>query len=340
LDKLAPLNDEANTTWLRLTALWALAETALGGLLHALHIPLTGYLVGGIAMLCIGLIARQSNSPAKDLMKSLLLVLILKAGISPHSPPAAYVAVCFQAIWASFIYGFLRFNLFSALLFIIPSMLESAFQKLLMLTIIYSMKFWEAIDNFGEWLASLFNSQFTDSLSYWLILLYGLSYVIWGVLLSYWLIKLPQLIETRKNRVIELTQGEQIMTPPKSKRKNTKRVLFFMLLLLTMVFLVFFQKEGSAWLEALYVLIRSLLIVSFLLLLQPVLVRLIRKWTLKKRANLDKEIETLQKEVSRIRALAYPLYKKLKSEYRGLRLLVEWVSHLFVLTLYPVTDEN
>ncbi len=41
----------------RLTALWAFSESGLGGILHALQMPFTGLLVGGMAILLISLIA-------------------------------------------------------------------------------------------------------------------------------------------------------------------------------------------------------------------------------------------------------------------------------------------
>ena len=41
----------------RLTALWAFTESGLGGIMHALQIPFTGLLVGGMAVIMISLIA-------------------------------------------------------------------------------------------------------------------------------------------------------------------------------------------------------------------------------------------------------------------------------------------
>ena len=41
----------------RLTALWALSEAGLGGILHALQSPFTGLFVGGFAIILISLIA-------------------------------------------------------------------------------------------------------------------------------------------------------------------------------------------------------------------------------------------------------------------------------------------
>ena len=42
----------------RLTALWAFAESGLGGMLHALQLPFTGLIVGGLSVIIITLIAK------------------------------------------------------------------------------------------------------------------------------------------------------------------------------------------------------------------------------------------------------------------------------------------
>ncbi|MCB0574936.1 MAG: hypothetical protein KDC61_10270, partial [Saprospiraceae bacterium] len=78
---------------LRLTALWAFSESALGGVMHALKIPFTGLLVGGFAVLSIGMIAHVSHRRAGAVLRATMLVVLVKAVVSPHSPPTAYLAV-------------------------------------------------------------------------------------------------------------------------------------------------------------------------------------------------------------------------------------------------------
>lgn len=68
----------------RLTALWAFMECGFGGVLHALHMPFTGLLVGGFAVIIITFIAQISGKKDKQILKSLLIVLIVKAMVSPH----------------------------------------------------------------------------------------------------------------------------------------------------------------------------------------------------------------------------------------------------------------
>src|SRR5688572_2381352 len=81
----------------RLIAVWALAEGTLGGILHGLHIPVTGLVVGSISVCCLALLARVKQRRG-DLLKATMLVLTIKAMLSPHSPPAAYLAVFSQGL--------------------------------------------------------------------------------------------------------------------------------------------------------------------------------------------------------------------------------------------------
>jgi hypothetical protein len=46
-----------DSVYLRLLAIWVLAESFLGGLPHGLKLPVNGLLVAGSAMLCIMLIS-------------------------------------------------------------------------------------------------------------------------------------------------------------------------------------------------------------------------------------------------------------------------------------------
>ena len=133
----------------RLTALWALSEAGLGGVLHALQSPFTGLFVGGFAIVLISLIAYFAEDKWDTIFRSLLVVLIIKLAVSPHSPPTSYLAVSFQALMAALIYSKLSLTQWSAMLLGVVTLVESAIQKLLVLTLIYGNSLWEAIDSFS-----------------------------------------------------------------------------------------------------------------------------------------------------------------------------------------------
>ena len=49
----------------QLTALWAFVEVTLGGMLHALRVPLTGVVVGGTAVAIISIMGQNAQNPWK-----------------------------------------------------------------------------------------------------------------------------------------------------------------------------------------------------------------------------------------------------------------------------------
>lgn len=134
----------------RLTALWALCECGLGGILHLTSPAFTGLIVGGFSMVILGLLCTITNIDFKTLMKSLAIVLAVKFLLSPHSSPTAYLAVSFQALVAYASYKSIK-NVYVAAIFMgIITMLESAAQKIIVLTVIYGTSLWSAIDQWTE----------------------------------------------------------------------------------------------------------------------------------------------------------------------------------------------
>ena len=152
----------------RLTALWAFTESGLGGIMHALQIPFTGLLVGGMAVIMISIIAKIAEHNFKQLLKSAIIVLIIKAMISPHTPFTAYVAVSFQALLGFALFSLLSVNFISIFLLSTIAMLESAIQKILILTLFFGESLWKAMDGMIAWLSNQFGSIVSNG-SYWII---------------------------------------------------------------------------------------------------------------------------------------------------------------------------
>jgi hypothetical protein len=99
---------------LKITALWAFSESAFGGILHALSIPFRGIFINSAAVLyyysyCIVF------KNKKEILKSTLIVLLIKALVSPYTPLTAYFAVTIQGLLGIFYFSpknFLRCQLF------------------------------------------------------------------------------------------------------------------------------------------------------------------------------------------------------------------------------------
>src|SRR5258705_13134205 len=79
----------------RIITLWVLCEAMLGGVIHALKIPVSGLIVGSAAVICICLIAYYIPGKAV-IIKATIIVAIFKMILSPQAPVLAYLAVFFQ----------------------------------------------------------------------------------------------------------------------------------------------------------------------------------------------------------------------------------------------------
>lgn len=136
----------------RLTALWALNEAGLGGLIHALRVPFTGIVVGSTAVVLIALIAFFAEQRAKAVLKATVVVLLVKAAASPHTPLPAYASVAFQGVAGTALFGLLPSIRLGALLLGLLALWQGAVQKLLVMSILYGRSLWESVDAVGHWL--------------------------------------------------------------------------------------------------------------------------------------------------------------------------------------------
>lgn len=257
----------------RLIATWCFAEAGLGGLMHTLHIPLTGFLIGGLSVLINTFLAIHSRSHAATMLSALGTVLLVKFALSPQSPIGAYVAVGFQGLLAVALYKSLGVNRISITLFALLVMLENAVQKPLMATLVFGKELWEGLLLFARDSLHLGDNA---ALSLYLILgLYLLLYLAWGWLLATWtwqFIRRLSLMKTEDHEALPLTQNEITV---KNKRKYT---MAFSLALAAAVILLVFWKLDPA-LDYFLRVITLLLLVGFVLplVLRFVFRRLLRK---------------------------------------------------------------
>ncbi|HEX8385639.1 MAG TPA: hypothetical protein VF576_05625, partial [Rubricoccaceae bacterium] len=191
---------EGRTAVDRLTALWALAEVALGGALHALRLPFTGVFVGGSAVLLLVLIAHVAREGGLPVRRALLgataVALVLKAAASPHSPPGAYIAVGFQGLSAAVLLPLLGRRLGPFVLAVV-TLLESAVQKALVLTVLFGAPLWEALDALGESALSALGADASGAgrLSVWLVGLYVGLHAVAGLVVGALAGRLPGAVD-------------------------------------------------------------------------------------------------------------------------------------------------
>lgn len=180
----------------RITALWAFSEAAFGGILHALKIPFTGLFIGSAAVIFITLIASTSKEKS-SILKSTMIVILVKAVVSPHSPLAAYFAVFLQGILGYVFFSIIKNQRAAAIILGFTTLLFSALQRLILLTLLFGNTLWNALDLFVEFVLTQIGIESgfkIISFSYSIILLYTGIHIMAGLLVGGFAVKLPSLI--------------------------------------------------------------------------------------------------------------------------------------------------
>ncbi len=277
----------------RLTALWALNESGLGGFLHVFNTPFTGLIVGGIAILLISLIAYYAENKWQAILKALVIVLIIKMAVSPYSPFGAYVAVSFQAILGALLFSNFSWKGMAIIILGIVTFLESALQKLLILTIVYGTELWEAINIYGKWVQEKMNVVSESSTSQLLITTYLLVYGVCGLLAGLFIKSVIKIISEKKSEPFYLNAAHETLETKKGKVTFRAKVIWIWLITVAVIVLAFSFFGGSlfGWQKAVYVLLRSFLILLlWYLVLGPLLLKLVRNYLSKKESKYKADI--------------------------------------------------
>lgn len=319
----------------KLTALWALSESGLGGFMHALKIPFTGFFLGGFAIVIITLIAHQSKQKSKSILQATLLVILVKAIASPHSPPMAYIAVAFQGLVGLCCFTIIPNLRIAAALFGLIALMESAVQKFLVMTLIFGESLWNALDLFVKSILKDFSLIGNFSFSFWLIVLYTGIYSIWGLIVGIWAGGLPNKLNKKADEVlhqfktIEVNQI-QLNINKKNKRNGKLIGLFFMMIFIASVFL--FQGFGG---KATYAIIRSLAALILLFyVVNPIVKWAIKKWATKQQNAKNKQVTLLLDLMPNMRSKITPALQIARTQNTGLKVYPAFVVNLIVLSIY------
>jgi hypothetical protein len=280
----------------RLTALWAFTESGLGGIMHALQIPFTGLLVGGMAVIMISLIADISGHHYKQVLKSALVVLIVKAMVSPYTPFPAYIAVSFQALLGYALFNIFRVNFFSIVLLSSIAMLESAIQKLLILTLFFGESLWKAMDSMIALLANQFGGIVSNG-SYWIVGIYLAIYIAGGFFIAWLAYRTIQRFKTEHDSFVLNTNSrinKDTMQASKPPRKNVYKKLWVLILIMTglSVALFFFAADSKqGWLAVVKTISWTMsAILIWFMVIGPLFTRAIQKLLQKKESRYSDEV--------------------------------------------------
>ena len=322
----------------RLTALWAFSESGLGGIMHALQIPFTGLVVGGMSVIMICFIAQLSADQYKQILTSALLVLIIKAMVSPYTPFPAYIAVSFQALCGFFLFSLFRISFASILFLSLFAMLESAIQQLLILTLFFGQSFWKATDAFVTFVAKQCGSVLAHG-SQWIIGLYLLVYFGGGIIIAWMAWKtLTNFSASKFDQVIsDGTFKEGIRQTAVSDNKKNTRKLWLILLLLIMLSVVLFLLSSDAkqgWLAVSKTVSWTLsVIMLWYMLINPLFIKLIKIVLQKKESYYSDAISRTLSFLPVLRQLTALAWRESKLQRRNGR----WYFFLSLLIHLSLT---
>ncbi len=314
----------------KLTALWAFSECSLGGIMHLFKIPFTGFFVGGFAVILIGLISFYSNQNYKTLTQATLLVLMVKAAVSPQSPPAAYFAVLFQGFIGAIIFSSLGFKLISTLLFGVIAMVESSLQLIINKTIFYGLNFWKAIDLLFNNIVNEFGLLLSQSFSLVLISMYVLLYAIWGLLLGYWCYFLPNKLSNKWAVILKEIESNISIELSSKKQNNFSLKWIGILSTLLFVVVVLYVNGGKIWI-GIFLILRTIAIMALLyFVVAPLVIYYIKKKSLSNQNSINLILVDLPK-MKNNSLLAMQLASKNKNVIVKYKAFVE---NIIVITLY------
>jgi len=294
--KAAALHGFQKQVYYRLIALWVVCEAFLGGIIHGLKLPVSGLLVGSCAVICICLMAYYIPGRAV-ILKATVIVVVFKMMLSPQSPLPAYIAVLFQGLVGELLFINRRWFKVSCFLLALLALVESAVQRVLVLTVLYGNSLWKAINVF---INGITRQQEVTNYSLLLVGGYILLHILAGIIAG-WLV----LVVVR--RMAEWGSQPQYRLRPfnvastelpernQVKKKKLKRGLFVIWVILVLLLLQSWLGIGKPLLPTalpLQLLVRSAVIVlTWYFLASPLIMYFFRKWVKKQEQRSAPDIQ-------------------------------------------------
>jgi len=326
------------TTTIRIIAFWAFSEAFLGGILHGFQIPLSGLVLASIASLCITLIA-LANTSKGIILKATFTVIAIKFILSPYTPPMAYLAVLIQGLAGELFFIQRRFIKTSAFCLTLFSLMYSALQQLVTLTIIFGKNFWKALDVFLNNITQSFVSQ--QHYSLYIVIIYLLCYVLAGIFGGLFNIYLIEQFKQNKfpenfNNALALLNTTNTTNANTKQKKLKNSFIITGIILLCLLFVSYIPALQHKLLKGkiLPIVVRGIFVILiWIYLLAPLFIKLISKWVQHYKKNNRSVIENILLLMPDVKKIVIASWQASK----GLRLVKRIKNFIFnslMLALY------
>lgn len=333
----------------RIIALWILCEGMLGGIIHGFKLPITGMVIGSGSIICISLIAYFF--PGKgNIIKATIVVMFFKMMISPYSPPTAYIALFFQGFFGETLFHFKKNYKITCWIFAIITMLESAWQRIIIVTVLYGLNFWKALNNF---INELTQQKTIANYSLIIALVYIICHLIIGIIVGWFAGNFPKKIkewkEATKNSLKEgeresekwmINISNENFSSHFLKQKRKKKIKIGLLVIWFVLIILYTQSTipiGKPLLPSylsLQIFIRSILIVlGWYLIISPLLIRWLKVWLEKKQSQFKENIQQILQLLPLIKQIVEKSWI-LSSKTKGWKRIYSFTKIVLINTLH------
>lgn len=297
----------------QLTALWALSEAGMGGLIHAIKIPFTGIVVGSLAVILITMIGHVAERKTAAIFRATMVVLLIKAAVSPHTPAPAYLAVAFQGLAGALLFGRLRSLRLAALLLGLLALWEGAAQKLTVMTLIYGRPLWDGVDAVGRWLLGhLHVEPGRLSPTAWFLVLYFGYYTASGLLVGWLAAALPHRVAAALRRAAPGAApgsapavGAGLRAAPARWRRRVPFKAGVAALLLCGALIYLAPAAGGGLARGVYALLRAALAIGlWMLVFRPLAQRAVRWFQRREQGRYGQDVTSAIDQLPALRDIA------------------------------------
>ena len=335
--------NETAAIW-KITALWAFSEAALGGILHAFRVPFRGVFIGGAATILISLIAYFSKEKG-IILRSTIIVIIIKGIASPYTPLTAYFAVFLQGIMGEALFFNRKIFKSSAFVLGILVLLFSSTQKLIILTVLFGNTFWDSINQFGNTILSEFithNNTVDINFSYLIVGTYLGIHIILGMIIGTFAGKFPyKILKTINHEKPDIDSfyhsvNNDINTNnrPRHWWQKSSGILLIVFIVVMLIMSYLHPEWGSnKTIEVIIMVFRAVsIMIIWIFILAPLILKILHKYLKKKQNQYSKEISRIVDNFPHFKILVFHCWKN-SSKEKGYQKIKSFATQLVTFLL-------
>lgn len=314
--------------YFRIIALWVVSEAMLGGIIHGFKLPVSGLIVGSSAIIFIALLGLLI--PTKGaILKATMIVVVFKMLLSPQSPFAAYIAVLFQGVLGHLLFSNKKHFTLKCYIFAFLTLIESAFQRVIVMTIVFGANLWGAFNEFSN---KLFHSTQSLNYSLYIVAAYLFLHIIVAFFVGRFASQLPAQLSNLKSakdeyEIFQISDDEISYV---TLKKRNRSFIFILWIFFAAVFIHSQFYPHAALLPKneviLFVFRSTLILLTWYYLLAPVLLKILQKLLDKQKEKLRVELAETMLLLPTTKMIIKKSWEASRKKRRGSRLLYFWRS--------------